>query len=251
MVTGASAGIGLELARCLAADGHDVVLVARRAAALESLASQLQQAHGVRALDLAIDLATEHGPDQLVQALSEQGIVPQVLVNNAGIGLYGAHATNPVDDVQMLLDLNIRALTLVTRLLLPRMIESGAGNILNVASTAALLPGPRMAVYFASKAYVLSYSQALAQELARCGIGVTALCPGPTRSEFFERAGMRPNALGRPADARELAQFGIRAMRRGQRVAIHGTRNRLMAFALRFVARDTATRLAARVTRSR
>lgn len=251
VVTGASGGIGLELARCLAAYGHDLALIARSATALESLAAELSQAHGIRALAIATDLATQDGPEQLVRTLGQHGIVPRVLVNNAGIGLHGQHADNPVEDIEALLALNIRALTVLTRQLLPPMLEAGTGYILNVASVAGFLPGPLMAVYFASKAYVLSYSQALAQELASSSISVTALCPGPTRSAFFERAGMRGDALGAPADTRDVAEFGIRAMRRGQRVAIHGTRNRLMAFALRFVPRDMATRMAARVTRNR
>ncbi|MDO5505117.1 MAG: SDR family oxidoreductase [Pseudoxanthomonas suwonensis] len=250
IVTGASAGIGRELARGLAAEGHALVLVARRAEALAALAEELRQAHGIQALPLAIDLAGVDGADRLTGELTARGIVPRVLVNNAGIGVYGMHAGNPVEEVQALLDLNIIALTRLTRKLLPAMLAAGRGHILNMASTAAFMPGPRMAVYFASKAYVLSYSEALAEELAGSGISVTALCPGPTRSGFFRRARMRDDTLSNDlADAAAVARFGLQAMRRGQRVGIHRVRNKLLVLAARVAPRRMLAAIVERVTR--
>lgn len=190
---------------------------------------------------------------RLAQQLQADDIVPAVLVNNAGFGLYGAHAKQDPEQVRALLELNIVALTLLTRQLLPPMLQAGRGRILNIASTAAFLPGPRMATYFASKAYVLSYSEALAEELAGRGISVTAVCPGPTRSEFFERAGMSPAvlAMGRMPSSREVAEFGVRAMQRGQRVAIHGASNHLLAFLPRLAPRRAVAWVVGWITRPR
>ena len=253
VVTGASSGIGREIACVLAEQGHDLVLVARRGPVLEALAEDLRQRCGVQAHTVALDLGDRDAPRRLAQQLQADDIVPAVLVNNAGFGLYGAHAKQDPEQVRALLELNIVALTLLTRQLLPPMLQAGRGRILNIASTAAFLPGPRMATYFASKAYVLSYSEALAEELAGRGISVTALCPGPTRSEFFERAGMSPAvlAMGRMPSSREVAEFGVRAMQRGQRVAIHGASNHLLAFLPRLAPRRAVAWVVGWITRPR
>lgn len=253
MVTGASSGIGREIAKLLAEQQHDVVLVARSADVLAALASELRARCGVQAMAIALDLSIADAPERLAQRLRDDGIVPAVLVNNAGFGFYGPHAKQPPDEVRRLLELNVVALTMLTRQLLPAMLQSGSGRILNVASTAAFLPGPRMATYFASKAYVLSYSEALAEELDGRGITVTALCPGPTRSAFFERAGMNPAvlAMGRMPTAREVARFGVDAMQRGRRVAVPGVANRLLALLPRLAPRGAVAWVVGRITRPR
>jgi short-subunit dehydrogenase len=252
LVTGASSGIGLELARLAAADGHDLVLIARRRDALEALAAELRARHGCASLVLPMDLAPRAAADEVAAALASRGIVPALLVNNAGVGAWGLHRDLPLEAEQELLDLNVVTATRLVKRLLPGMLARGSGRILNVASTAAFQPGPWMAVYYASKAYLLHYSEALAHELAGSGVTVTALCPGPTPSGFQSRAGMRASALLRgllPAtSAAFVARVGYRAARRGRRVAIPGLLNRLLVQALRFTPRRLATAVAARAT---
>lgn len=246
VVTGASGGIGLEFARNLAADGHDLVLIARNEEALAALASELGAAHGTRSQVLALDLGARDGADAVAQALRDAGIAPAVLVNNAGFGVYGAHVDTSLDDEQAMLDLNITALTRLTKLLLPAMVAARHGRIVNVASTAAFQPGPLMAVYYATKAYVLSYSEALAEELAGSGVTVTALCPGPTLSGFQARSRMDKAALLktlRMPTSKSVADYGLRAMHAGTRVAVHGVVNKLLAQSNRVTPRRVATKI--------
>lgn len=252
LVTGASNGIGLELARGLAAAGHPVALAARSAERLDALAAELRREHGVDTRAIAIDLGQREAADRLVDALAATGVHPRVLVNNAGFGLYGLHADTALADEQAMIDLNITALTRLTKRLLPAMLAARDGRILNVASTAAFQPGPYMAVYYATKAYVLSYSEALAEELAGSGVAVTALCPGPTASGFQDKAAMHDSALvkgKRLPTAKSVAEYGLRAMRQGQRVAIHGGINRMLAQSIRFTPRRVATWLVAKMSR--
>ena len=253
LVTGASSGIGLELARLAAADGYNLVLVARGATRLDALATELQARHGLEALSLATDLAERDSTDRLVASLAARTIVPALLINNAGIGSYGLHQDVPLAAEQEVLDLNVVALTRLTRLLLPAMLARGSGRILNVASTAAFQPGPYMAVYYASKAYVLHYSEALGHELAGQGITVTALCPGPTRSGFQARAGMQASRLLRGlvpmTSAEAVARSGYRGLLAGRRVVVPGLVNWLMAESMRFTPRRLATAIVARVSR--
>jgi short-subunit dehydrogenase len=253
VVTGASGGIGMDIARELAALGYALVLSARGADKLEALAAELQAKHGVNCLALAVDLGAPDGPETLARCIGEAGVEPAVLVNNAGFGVYGPFAKADMAQTQAMIDLNVSALTQLTALLLPALLRqamdkdrgSGQGHILNVASTAAFQPGPGMAVYFASKAYVLSFSEALDAELRAQGIRVTALCPGATRTGFGARAQGEHSALfkGRVATSADVARYGVRAMERGQRVAVHGLLNRIMAASVRFTPRPVVTAL--------
>lgn len=252
LVTGASNGIGLELARSLAAAGHPVALSARSADKLEALAATLSRDHGVQTRVFAFDLGERDAPDRLADALEAAGIRPGVLVNNAGFGVYGLHAANDVAREQAMIDLNITALMRLSRRLLPAMLAARAGRILNVASTAAFQPGPYMAVYYATKAFVLSYSEALAEELQDSGVTVTALCPGPTASGFQDEARMGDSALvkgKRLPSAKDVAVYGHRAMLAGRRVAIHGAMNRMLAQSVRFTPRRVVTWLVAKMSR--
>lgn len=247
VVTGASGGIGREIARELAARGHALVLTARSGDALAQLAEELRRAHGTPSLCCVLDLGAPGGPEALLQRLTGAGITPDVLVNNAGIGVYGPFAEADPARLQAVIDLNIAALTRLTSLLVPCMLRLGHGRILNVSSTAAFQPGPGMAVYFASKAYVQSFSEALDVELRRRGITVTALCPGPTATGFQTRAAGERSALfhGHMDDARAVARLGVKAMLRGRPVAIAGARNRWMALGVRLAPRRLVTVLTA------
>lgn len=251
VVTGASGGIGYEMARSLAASGHSLVLVARNAEKLEALAETANREHGTQTLVVACDLGAHGAADALAERLRAAGIVPDILINNAGFGVFGLHAETPLEREQAMIDLNIVALTRLTKLLLPGMLAAKRGRIVNVASTAAFQPGPYMAVYYASKAYVLSYSEALAEEVSGSGVTVTALCPGPTASGFQDAAAMHDSALvkgKRLPSSKDVAEYGLRAMRRGQRVAIHGVVNWCLAQSVRFSPRRAVTWLVAKLS---
>jgi uncharacterized protein len=239
LITGGSSGIGLELARCFAADGSRLVLVSRKGNALEALASELRKAHKIQAQVITADLAQPEAPARLLAHLQSAGLKVDVLVNNAGFGAQGKFAELPLERQLEMLQVNITSLTHLTRLLLPLMIERRRGGILNVASTAAFQPGPGMAVYYASKAYVLSLSEALAEELAGTGVTVTASCPGPTATNFGAAANMHTLGLVKKVSmsAAAVAHTSHRAFRRGRVVAITGFRNQLPAFLVRFVPR--------------
>lgn len=252
LVTGASGGIGLEIARRLAARGHDLVIVARSTARLESLAEALRREHGVAVRAWPADLAERSAVDRLADALEAEGLAVDVLVNNAGFGLFGRHAETALDDEQRMIDVNVTSLTRLAKRLLPGMVARGRGRILNLASTAAFQPGPYMAVYYATKAYVLSYSEALAEELDGTGVTVTALCPGPTASGFQDAAAMHDSALvkgRRLPGAAEVAAYGVDALLSGRRVAVPGLANKVMAQSVRFTPRRWVTRLVARMSR--
>lgn len=246
VVTGASGGIGRDIARELAARGYNLILTARDEAKLQALATELTATHGVNALCMPVDLGATDGPERLVASIAAAGVSPSVLVNNAGYGVYGPLAQADVPQTQGMIDLNISALTRLTMRLLPDLLRNGRGHILNVASTAAFQPGPGMAVYFASKAYVLSFSEALDAELRPQGVRVTALCPGATLTDFGTRAKGERSALfrGRLATSEAVARFGVQAMERGQRVAVHGLYNRFLAISVKFTPRHLATALA-------
>src|SRR3954468_23497255 len=224
VVTGASAGIGRELADILAREGHDLVLVARREAELKTLAEELLQRHGAISTVAPVDLSQPDAADQVLAAIGPEAAV-DVLVNNAGFGGHGAFAERPRSDELRMLAVNVVALTDLTRVLLPGMVARGHGRVLNVGSTAAFQPGPFMAVYYATKAYVLSLSQALAEETRGTGVTVTCLCPGVTDTEFHGVAGtdaqpLTSGALSMPA--RAVAEAGYRAMMRGKLIVVPG-----------------------------
>lgn len=240
LVTGASSGIGRELARLFAADGSRLVLVARRAERLKELAAELKAHRGLDHLALPFDLSDPESPKRILERLSAEGIRVDVLVNNAGFGLLGAFAELPLQAQLAMIQVDATSVVHLTRLFLPGMLERGRGGILNVASTAAFQPGPRMAIYYAAKAFVLSFSEALFEELSGTPIRVTCLCPGPTETEFGELSGLgkKPIFKLHVMQAREVAHAGYRAFRRGKAIVIPGLLNRLAAFSVRFSPRS-------------
>jgi short-subunit dehydrogenase len=248
LVTGASSGIGRELARCFAADGAHLILVARKRNALDSLAEELRQAYKTHSEILTADLAQPGTPARIFAHLDTHGTRLDVLVNNAGFGARGAFAQLPAERQLEMLQVNITALTHLTRLFLPGMISRRRGGVLNVASTASFQPGPGMAVYYATKAYVLSFTEAIAEEVLGTGVRLSALCPGPTATNFTEVAGARGSRLFNRAamSAEAVARIGHRAYRDGQVVAIAGLRNRLLAFSTRLAPRSAVRKIAKR-----
>lgn len=232
LVTGASGGIGLELAKLLAGAGYNLVLAARSEDRLTAAAEQLRAAFGVAIETVAIDLAKAGAAGELAARAPEC----DVLVNNAGFANSGAFAATPEEAMLDELHLDVVTLTHLTRLYLPGMLQRRSGRILNVASTAAFLPGPHMAVYYASKAYVLSLSEALWEETRSSGVTVTCLCPGATATGFARRAGMESTILMRLplADAADVAKAGFAGMMRGRRVVVPGLSNKLVAISPRF-----------------
>lgn len=227
LVTGGSGGIGLELARELAKRRCDVILAARSEKALRSVARELASAHGVKTHVIVSDLSAPGAAEHLAREAMAIGRI-DVLVNNAGFGAFGPFADRPLDEQMSMVRVNIDALTELTWRVMPHLL-SARGKILNVASTAAFQPGPLMAVYYATKAYVLSFSEALAEELSERGVTVTCLCPGPTKSGFQERAGVEETRLVKmgmmPAD--RVARTGVSGLFAGRRVVVPGMTNRL------------------------
>jgi uncharacterized protein len=246
LITGASGGIGLELARLFAKDKHHIVLVARSETKLQELAAELRSKYGIEVSIFAKDLSILSSSEEIYQALEQKGINIDFLVNNAGVGDYGFFADADWANSKQMIDLNITALTYLTKLFVKGMQERGSGRILNVASTAAFQPGPLMAVYFATKAYVLSFSEAIANELKGTGVTVTALCPGATESGFQKAAALEESKMvkGRkmPSSA-EVAAYGYRHLMKGSTVVIHGFMNRLLAFSIRFSPRNMVTNI--------
>jgi short-subunit dehydrogenase len=238
----------------LARGGFDIVLVARSRDTLEAAAGQLEGQHDVTVHVFAADLRRPDAPEAIYDFLSNENIPIEVLVNNAGFGLGGEFAETELTRELEMIQVNIAALTHLTKLFLPQMIKRRSGRILNVASTAAFQPGPLMAVYYASKAYVLSFSEAIAEELRNTGVTVTALCPGPTRTDFAETAKVgnsRLFSLFGLADAAGVAEYGFQAMMQGRRVAIPGIRNRLVAVSNRFSPRVLTAKISRLAQESR
>ena len=251
LITGASSGIGRHLAFELAERGLDVVLVARNDQALQSLRAEIEARHPVRATVMGVDLSIPGAAAALYSELRQTLPVPDVLVNNAGFGSYGLFHEADAEVLQRLVQVNILALTCLLRRVLPEMRARGTGRILNVASCAAFNAGPLMAVYFATKAYVLHLSEAVSQECVGSGVTVTALCPGATTTEFHRTAGFPENSwlFAPPVAARPeaVARYGIRALYAGRRVAIPGVMNKLSIMALRVVPRRLAVAMAQRI----
>jgi short-subunit dehydrogenase len=236
LITGASGGIGLELARLCAKGGHDVILVARNRDKLDEIAKYLSGMYSIRVEVISADLTDPEAPAAIMGEVERLGLGVDVLVNNAGFGDWGLFGRAELKRQLDMIQVNITALTTLTRLALPRMVTQRGGRILNVASTAGFAPGPLMAVYYATKAYVVSFSEAISNELKGTGITVTALCPGPTRTNFAQEAGMvgsnlfkGPNVM----DAAPVALAGYRGMMRGRAVVIPGFGNKALIFGIR------------------
>jgi short-subunit dehydrogenase len=237
LITGASSGIGTELARLCAADGYGLILVARRIDLLDQLAATLAREHRVRVRCIAADLAVSGATAAVYEQTRAEPL--EILINNAGFGVRGRYDQTDWDTESRLLQLNITALAHLTKLFARDMLARGSGRILNVGSTAAFVPGPLMAMYYASKAFVVSFSLALAKEFEGTGVTVTVLCPGPTRTAFDTVAGAsRTNLFQRKVmTAVEVAQIGYRAMLEGRAEVIAGTRNRLSILLTRLAPR--------------
>lgn len=244
LVTGASSGIGRELARMFAGGGYNVVLAARRVGSLEALARELGERLPITALALEVDLANASAPERLADALQQRGVTIDVVVNNAGFAMQGPVAGLPLDRQLDMIQVNVVALTALTRLFLPAMLQRNRGGVLNVASTAAFQPGPLMAVYYATKAYVESFTEALAEEVDGTGLHVTCLCPGPTATGFAEAAAVADTNLFKrqTMNAADVARIGYESWRRGEVVVIPGMNNKLGAAFVRLAPRRAVRR---------
>jgi short-subunit dehydrogenase len=253
LITGASAGLGRELARLAAKDGHDVVLVARRRDRLEELAKELESAHGVKTTVIAADLADLAAPSAIADELRAKGIAIDFLINNAGFGTCVSFVHSELARELEMVEVNVRALMQLTRLFLPDMVARKRGRILNIASVAGFVPGPYMATYYASKAFVLSFTEALSAELAGTGVTVTASCPGPTATEFGSVSGNGKTKLfqSNVAKAEPVARHAYQAMMAGTVVAVPGFTNKMITQFVRISPRRVLRSLVAGLNRQR
>lgn len=252
LITGASSGIGLELAHVMAKEKHNLVLVARSIDKLNELANELREAHGIKIQTYKADLSNPKEIENLYQQTQNDDIEISYLINNAGFGEYGNFVENDWDKLNSMMQLNMVSLVHLTKLYAQNMISSKFGKIMNVASTAAFQPLPYFAVYAATKSFVLSFSEAIASELKSHGITVTALCPGLTGTGFVDAANMEgtkflDKAKSGMATAEEVAEYGYEAMMKGKTVAIHGMINSIVAQSARFLPRDLVTTIAKKV----
>jgi short-subunit dehydrogenase len=240
LITGASSGIGLELARLFARDGYNLVLLARSSDGLTAVSAELKKHSDIRITCLAKDLSSPNAANEIFQALKEENIEIDVLINNAGFGWYGEFSKVDSSILLEMIQVNISSLTRLTGLFLAEMVHKNKGRIMNVASTAAFQPGPLMAVYYATKAYVLSFSLALSEELRSTDIKVTALCPGPTPTNFGKRAGIKKNVRWSgllSTDAKDVAAAGYKGLMKGKDLVIPGKLNWLMTQLIRVLPR--------------
>lgn len=245
LVTGASSGIGLELAKCFAADKCQLILVARNRQALEQLAEQIKWEHGTEPVVLTANLASPESPREIFNELKGRGISVDVLVNNAGFGLHGPFAELPLKRQMEIISVNVSALVELTGLFLPGMISRQRGGILNVGSVAGFVPGPNMAVYYASKAFVLSFSEALHEELRGTGVHVTDLCPGPTESNFSQvaRSHRTRQTSAKKMSAAEVARIGHADFRQGVLLSLPGAGNKIISIIPKLLPRSAVRRL--------
>ena len=244
LITGASGGIGYELAKLFANDHHNLLLVARSGPKLTQFAEELERQFGISAKPVALDLAASAAPQFLFDQLQREGIAVDILVNNAGYAKYGEFAEVPLPEHLGQIQLNVIALTTLSKLFLGPMLERRAGRIMNVASTAGFQAGPLMAVYYATKGYVILFSEALANELQTSGVTVTCLCPSATETGFAKRAGnerSRVFASLRPMDAKTVARAGYRGLMKGKTLVIPGARNWLTVESVRLAPRKMVT----------
>lgn len=247
LITGASSGIGLELAELFARDGYDLVLTARSEEKLQARADDLKAQFGISARIIAKDLSSPQSPDAIFNELQRESVSVDVLVNNAGFGNHGPfHQTDLADELEMI-QVNLTSLTHLTKLFVREMVRRGNGKILNVASVAAFLPGPLMAVYYATKAYVLSFSEALSEELRGTGVSVTCLSPGPTLTDFQKRAGIEQikilDGVAAALDSKTVARMGYEGLLKNRRIVVTGFVNRFFVFGMRLVPRSVLTRI--------
>lgn len=244
LITGASGGIGYELAKLCARDHYNLVLVARSADRLHQVAAELQTQFGTNVKTVALDLTAALAPKFLFDQLTRENIDIDILINNAGFGAFGEFAVIPEDEILGQIQLNVTALTHLTKLFLAPMLAHRSGRIMNVASTAAFQPGPLMAVYYATKAYVLSFSEALANELCPSGVTVTCFCPGATNTDFAKRAGSENSRLFKQLGGMKVetvARDGYRGLMAGKTLVISGARNWVVAESVRFAPRRMVT----------
>jgi short-subunit dehydrogenase len=246
LITGASNGIGLELARIHASKGGDLVIVARSKSKLDELKNELEKEFKIVVYTIGKDLSAINSAREVYDETNNQNIQIDILINNAGFGDFGLFAETDWNKESEMINLNISTLTLFTKLYLQDMVKRRSGKIMNLASTAAFQPGPMMAVYFATKAYVLSFSEALSNEVSSKGVSVTALCPGPTTSGFQTAASMDNSKLFNNKNlptSKEVAKYGYYAMIKGKTVAIHGIMNNILASSIRFVPRTVVLKI--------
>ncbi|MGP0093191.1 MAG: SDR family NAD(P)-dependent oxidoreductase [Xanthobacteraceae bacterium] len=254
LVTGASSGIGADLARELAKDGHDLILAARRVEPMRALAAELK-GDGANSTIIAADLSKPGAAAALAQDIKTRGLVVDVLINAAGLGANGRFDESDPLRIDGMLQVNVLALTELTRMLLPDMVARRRGKVMLVASTAAFQPGPQMAVYSASKAYVLSFGEAIAYELQDTGVTVTTLCPGATATQFAQVADAASSALFKGSllpvmNARDVARIGYQGLKAGRRVVITGLLNQIMAVSARLSPRSVLLPIASRMMSS-
>ena len=247
LITGASSGIGAELARQLAAKKTDLILTARRRDRLETLAAELRSKHAIQATVIESDLNAPDGADRLVEELTVRNLSPSILINNAGFGYFSPFVDQPRDDIEALLEVNIRALTILCRRLGEAMADRGGGSILNVSSFAALAPIPRYAVYSGAKAYVVAFSQALRHELSKKNVKVSVLCPGFTKTEFHEVSRHEKTTLMRLTEltVEQVARAGLRGLARNRFLIIPGWWYKLTLLTSRFLPRNLMASLSA------
>lgn len=247
LVTGGSSGIGKELARQFASDGYDAILVADNQQRLSAAREELTRAApGAEITTIVKDLTAENSPREIFQEIESRGIEIDALVNDAGVGQWGRFADTPLERDLYVIRLNIEALTALTKLFLPKMLERNRGGILNLGSIAGFQPGPLLAVYHATKAYVVSFSEALAEELKETKVTVTCLCPGPTATHFFERADMEEAWIvkhGKVMDAKAVAEAGYQAFKSGERIYIPGATNKVLTLMRRVMPKSLQAKL--------
>ena len=253
LITGASSGIGYEFAKICASERYNLILVARDNARLKKIAQELVKKYKIEVKVIALDLSDEASPTRLFKELKRGDVKVDLLVNNAGFGMLGEFSKSELEIEHTMIRLNVIALTDLTKLFVKDMLARDSGIIINVASVAGFLPGPYMAVYYATKAYVLSLSLALAREVRGTGVTVTALCPGPTQSEFGKRAGIKNVLLfkGGLMDADQVAYVGYRGAMMGRELVVPGLKNKLSVFFMRFAPRSLLVRIVARLQQKR
>ena len=246
LITGASSGIGREFARLFAKDGYDLIIIARREERLRELADSLKEKHGTKSMIIPKDLSHVYAPKEIFDSIKIAGTNVDVLINNAGFDIYGNFYETDYEKELDMMNVNCVALTYLTKLFLPDMIERGSGKILNMGSIASIVAAPLNALYCATKAYVLSMSLAIGEELKNTGVSVTCLCPGATKTEFHKVADMEDIKImeGNVMSAEKVAKIGYKGLMKGKRVVIPGFVNKLQAFITRFVSRKKITQIA-------